>query len=545
MTRDTVPDKAAVVASLTATGQPFEIREQDVLGHRMRVFARRRRSLRELLVASAAHGDREYLVHGAQRITFAEHLDAVASLAQQLRERHGVGKGDRVAILAANSPEWITVFWAAAALGAVTVGMNAHWSAPEIAHGIADSEPAVLVADARRRPLLPEDLAVPVLSVEHDVPALAAGLSGVALPEAAVDEDDPAVILYTSGTSGRPKGATHSHRNVLCACDFHLLNDAVAAAMGAPPSGRRFLLISPLFHIATLHNQAVPRMAVGDTSVLYTGRFDVERLLRLVERERVTNWGAVPTMAGRIVAHGDLSGYDLSSLTTLSLSSAPSSPALMADVQRALPAAATRLGTSYGQTETSTAATVATAADLARWPDTVGTPAPTVDVEVRDESGRRVPDGVEGEVCVRGPQVMLGYWNNPTATEAAFDDDRWFHSGDLGTVRDGQLRISSRRSDLILRGGENVYPTEVENVLARYPGVVECIVLGVPHHDLGEEVAAVVVVSDDDGTTADDLAAHVTAQLARYKVPSRWTLTTLPLPRNATGKVVRSAVRVR
>ncbi|MEO9222910.1 MAG: fatty acid--CoA ligase family protein, partial [Mycobacteriaceae bacterium] len=360
-----------------------------------------------------------------------------------------------------------------------------------------------------------------------------------ALPEVTVAEDDPAVILFTSGTTGRAKGATHSHRNVIAAKDYFQVNDAVAAELGVAPAPRRFLMTGPLFHIMSLHNLVVPRLAFGDTVVIYTGRFNVDRVLRLIERERITQWGAVPTMASRLVEHGDLARYDLSSFTSLSLGSAPSSETLKIALRSKLPIAGKSLGTTYGLTESSTAATLATAADLLRYPDSVGTPVVTVAVEIRDERGGRVTDGVEGEIYVRGPQVMLGYWNDPAATAAAIDADGWLRTGDLGRMEDGHLRMSSRRSDLIIRGGENVYPAEVEGALTEHSAVRECSVLGVAHHDLGQEVAAVVVIEPDCGVTEQQLGEFLLDRIARYKVPSRWVLTDQPLPRNATGKVVR------
>ncbi|MFM1722804.1 AMP-binding protein [Rhodococcus sp. PAM 2766] len=533
--------RAEVIARLTAPGAAFEIAPEPVRGAAMPVFRNRCRSLNQLLVESARYGDTEYLVCDDLRLTFTEHLDRVASLAQELRSRYGIAEGDRVAILSANNAEWIMTFWAATALGAVTVGMNSLWSAREIAYGVELSEPKVIVADAPRRELL-GPVGVPVLSTEEDIPALSTARPGADLPTSNVGEDDPAVILFTSGTTGRPKGATHSQRNMLAAVDFHRFNDALAAEFGRAPSGRRFLLATPLFHIAALHNLAVPRLAFGDTAVITTGRFDIDRVLRLIERERLTNWGAVPTMISRLVEHGGLDSYDLSSLQTISVSSAPSSAALKERLRQVLPAAGRSLGTTYGLTESSSAATLATAADLVERPDTVGTAVPTMRVEVRDEAGRPVPDGVEGEIHVRGPLVMLGYWNNPEATAATIDEAGWMATGDLGTMEDGYLRISSRRSDLILRGGENVYPAEVEDVLAEHPAVRECIVVGMEHDDYGEEVCAVVVVDSDVQVTGEELAGYMAERIARYKVPSRWILRGEELPRNATGKVKRVEV---
>lgn len=361
-----------------------------------------------------------------------------------------------------------------------------------------------------------------------------------ALPPCVVEEDDPAVVIFTSGTTGRAKGATHSHRNMVAAADYFAVNDAVAGHMGLPRSEqRRILLITPLFHIMSLHNLVVPRLSFGDAAVLYTGRFDVERVLRLIEKERITQWGMAPTMASRLLQHGDLSRYDLSSLTAISLGSAPSSPALKSALRARLPVAAKSLGTTYGLTESSSAATIATAADLELHPDSVGRPVVTMQVEIRNSAGGHVHAGVEGEICLRGPLVMLGYWNDPVATDAAIDSGGWLHTGDLGAVIDGHLRMRSRRSDLIIRGGENVYPAEVEGVIAEHPAVLECAVMGVDHEDLGQEVVAVIVTRGDGAVTTPELTAFTEERIARYKVPSRWILTREELPRNATGKLMR------
>ncbi|WP_040868916.1 class I adenylate-forming enzyme family protein [Nocardia exalbida] len=543
-------DQQAFVAEaagrLTGPGGRFEMVIEDVLGAPMPVVRHRKSSLREVLVAASAHGDRDYLVTADRRISFTEHAAAVAALATALRDRFGVGKGDRVGILAANTPEWVITFWAAQALGAIAVGYNAWWAPREIAYGVEHTGPTVLVVDAKRAAAAELDIRIPLLTMEHDVPALIAEHRTDELPHADIDEDDPAVILYTSGTSGRPKGAVHSHRNLVAVTDYHLFGDALAAALtGATelPTGRRFLLTSPLFHIASLHNLAVPRLVSGDAAVIHQGSFDADRVLRLIETERVTNWGAMPTMATRMLDL-DLSGYDLSSLAAFSLNSAPSSAALQQKLRDQLPVARNALVTSYGLTECSTAATLASPAELAAFPDTVGRPVVGVTLEIRDSAGNAVPDGAEGEIWVRSPYVMLGYWQDETATAAAITADRWLRTGDIGILEDGRLRLSGRRSDLILRGGENVYPTEIEQCLEEHPAVRECAVLGVPDADLGQQVAALVVVDNSTATSEDELRAFTAERLAYYKVPARWRLTTTALPRNATGKVVRAQLEV-
>lgn len=550
MTRAADPQAIAarITADLTGPGGPFEMVVEEVLGAPIPVMRDRRRSMAELFHAGTAWGDHDYLVTPDRRITFAEHGAAATALARALADRYGVGKGDRVGILAANTPEWVTTFWAAQVLGAIPVGYNAWWAPREIAYGLQHTRPTVVVADAKRAALLAEvGTDIPVLTMESDLPRLIAGHPGPA-PEVSIAEDDPAVILYTSGTSGRPKGVVHTQRNLLAVCDYHRFTDAMAAAfrgqqLGSGPSDRRFLLTSPLFHIASLHNLIIPRLATGATVVINTGGFDPERVLSLMERERVTNWGAVPTMVSRMLEH-DLSRYDLSSLVAFSLNAAPSSPAFHQRLRRELPMAEVALTTSYGLTESGTAATVATPPVLAAHPDTVGMPIIGVSIEIRDPDNRALPDGQEGEICVRSPYVMLGYWNDPAATATAIDAERWLHTGDFGVIEEGRLRLSGRRSDLILRGGENVYPTEIENVLDEHPAVLESAVLGVPHADLGQEVAAVVVVADPATVTEDELRAFTAERLAYFKVPARWVITAQPLPRNATGKVVRREIEI-
>ena len=376
-------DRDDLIAKLTAAGAEFEIRSEAVLGRPMDVFARRHRSLSELLAASRKFGDREYLVTADSRLTFTQHYDRVAALAAALRVEYGIGPGDRVALCAANCPEWIVGFWATVSLGAIAVGMNSMWAAPEVAHSLALTTPKLVLVDAARKPL------VDAPTLEFASPGYQALLDrhrGATLTPAPVDEDDPAVVLFTSGTSGRPKGATHSHRNMIAAVWFHLFNDALAAGLGFPPRDRRFLLATPLFHIAALHNLAVVRLTVGDTAVLHLGKFDLDRVLRLVQAERITNWGAVPTMLSRLV-EADLSGYDLSSLRTVSVSSAPSTAALKARLRQALPGAGATLTTNYGLTETTTAATVSTPADVLADPDTAGHPVPNMAVSMRPPLG--------------------------------------------------------------------------------------------------------------------------------------------------------------
>jgi acyl-CoA synthetase (AMP-forming)/AMP-acid ligase II len=537
-----------IVAGLTGPDGPFPLVPEEVLGSETSVFGSRARALHELLATSAEHENRVYMATSERSITFAEHARLVSSLAEELRTTYGVKQGDRVAIAAANSPEWIIAFWASVSVGAICVGFNAWWSVRELAYGMEHAQPTLVVADARRAAALAAvEVDVPVLSVEEDLPRLASLHPDAPLPAADVAEDDPAVILYTSGTSGRPKGAVHSHRNLCSVVEYHRLNDALLGAFGdlTDPRDRSYLLALPLFHIASLHNLAVPRLATGSKIALHEGPFDVDRVMRLIEKERVSNWGAVPTMAGRLLEH-DLSGYDTSSLKAFALASAPSSVPFKERLRVGLPFASS-LVDSYGLTESCTAVAVASPLDLAEAPGTLGHAIVGVELEVRDADDQPVPAGVEGEVCVRSAYNMLGYWNNPTATSAAFRGDRWLHTGDIGTRDEqGRISLSSRRSDLIIRGGENVYPAEIEAVLTEHPAVAECLVMGIDHPDLGQEVAVVVVPADpgtvDEPGLEQELRSYAAGEIAYFKVPTHWRFTDQALPRNATGKVIRASV---
>ncbi len=541
-----------VVSQLTGPGGRFEIAVEEVRGNRIPVMVNRDRRVSDVIAKSKEWGDRDYIVAADRRMTFAQHADAVAALATTLRDDYGVGKGDRVALLGANSPEWIVAFWAAQALGAISVGLNSWWVPAEIAYGVDLVKPKVIVADAKRAALLTkaEVSGFDLLSMEEDVPRIVAAASGAELPAADVAEDDPAVILFTSGTSGRPKGAVHSQRNLLAVIDYHRFNDAMMSAMyGRPyddstPSDLRYLLTSPLFHIASLHNLAVPRLATGSALVMTEGAFDVDKVFALIERERVTNWGAVPTMASRMLDHENTDKYDLSSLSAFALASAPSSPAFKKRLQEKFPFAQQALVDSYGLTECSTAIAVATAPEIEAFPGTLGSPILTVSMEIRDPFGEKVDEGVEGEICVRSPFVMLGYWDNDAATDGAITSDGWLRTGDFGTLENGRLRLTGRRSDLILRGGENVYPTEIEQALDEHPDVQECAVIGVDDDDLGQEVGAVVVLHAGSNATEDDLRDFLKERLAYFKVPKTWRVTQDLLPRNATGKIIRRDLSV-
>ena len=544
----------------TAAAGRFDVVTELVRGVPMGVYRQRFRSLRELFDASVLrYAERDHVVFGADRITFGQ-LDArVAALAGGLARR-GVGPGDRVAVLAANHPAWVEALWATTRLGAILVGLNGWWAADELAYALADAEPRVLLVDRRRL----ERIAGIVGSspVEHVIVIDGDGqepgatetwsslVSGPPDHEVhAVDEDDASVILYTSGTTGRSKGAMWTHRSMLAALqsNAHLLvqarADASTAPVPRPAAGQIGILVSvPLFHTSGLQASVVAALASGAKAVMLEGRFRPEEVLRLVEQEQITAWGAVPTMVLQVLDHPDVGRYDLGSLRSISYGGSPSSSDLQARARETLGVAA-RVGNAYGLTETTAAVITINGDEFAARPDSVGRPHPLVEVRIADVDGNGLPPGERGEIQIKAPMVMAGYWRNDAATEAAIVDG-WLRTGDIGEMdAEGYVYVRDRAKDMIIRGGENVYCSEIEDRLEQHPAVVEAAVVGSAHPLLGEEVKAIVRLRDGETVDAAALQAWVAAALAHFKVPSIVAFTIEPLPRTATGKLLKAQLR--
>jgi long-chain acyl-CoA synthetase len=533
---------------LLSPGAPFELEEGVVRGERMPVMKHRPPHLRAVLERSAAFAGIEYLVcegEGRQfRCTYDEHLRRVASFARRLHDDYGVRKGDRVAILGANAPEWLIGFWAAQALGAVTVAFNGWWAGEEIIWALKHAEPKVLLADKKRLARVEgHELGVPTLVFEAMAEALEP--SDDPLPAEPIARDDAAIILYTSGTSGRPKGVVHTHENVCSALMLGFFHGARVQALHPPKpdDGPNVVLVtSPLFHVSGLHAGAVSALAGGVKTVWPMGRFDATAVASLIARERVTSWGYTPTLLKRLLESEDAMRADLSSLRVVGGGGAPVAPELQARVREQLPHLRQTFSIGYGLTEGTAFGTLNPAEEWEHDRDGVGRPLPTIALQIRSEEGTLLGDDEVGEIHIRSPLVMAGYFRDEEATREALRPGLWLRTGDLGFIRGGRLYLASRRTDLILRGGENVYPAEIERRLEAHADVLEAGVIGVPDEELGHRIKAVVVPREGRALDPDALATWVGEGLAYYKVPAEWEIRRDRLPRNATGKIVRHAL---
>jgi acyl-CoA synthetase (AMP-forming)/AMP-acid ligase II len=535
-------------AALSGPGAPFERTVEDVLGAPVEVFVQRPRNLVQVLQdAVAQFGDRPYLLFPHETVTFSALPARTAAYAKVLADEYGVGKGDRVAFASANSLPYALAEWATVVLGGIIVGLNGWWTGPELAYGVQLTSPKVLFGDEARLDRLAEvgitDGDVPLIPFETLVEQVAARAdTGVALPEVAIDEDDPFMILFTSGTTGRPKGATLTHRNLVhmgSAMAFgravSMLVNGIVPSPDAPPPAS--ICATPFFHISGTAPLFMTGARFGSTLIFPPpGRWDPGTQLQLTAERRVSAWSGVPTQFWRMLEHPDFDAFDLSSLTLVSSGGAPFPPELMRVLNEKIPTA--QLSNGYGMSETMGAGTLLSGARYVTHRESVGAPYPTIEVQIRDDDRTVLPEGEVGEICLRGAVVFRGYWDDPDATAAVLDAERWYHSGDYGRIDDGVLWLESRMRDLILRGGENIYPMEIEHRLIEHPDIADAAVIGVEHRTLGQEVKAFVVLQE--GASLEPAAVQEWAgqSLAPFKVPAYVEFRD-SLPYTQTGKVMK------
>jgi long-chain acyl-CoA synthetase len=563
---------AEAAARLTQTGAPFEIEEIVIRGVLTKTWKSTPPNLRDVFLKGLRFRDREFLVYQKDRVTIDAFAKATLRLAHRL-QADGVGKGDRIAIIMRNLPEWPVAFFAGQLVGAIVTPLNAWWTGVELAYGLADSGAKIACVDDERLGRIAELVAgLPDLEriyvTRHsgpDLPAKTEALENVigtvstwctlpelAVPDVPLEPDDDATILYTSGTTGRPKGALGTHRNMTSVIGVNAYTAArnlLRAGNPFPDPGttvtpqRVILLTVPMFHVTGLSATLCPALSEGAKLVLMH-RWDAEGAMQLIEREKVGAVTGVPTIAWQLVEHPARSQYDLSSLVVLGYGGAPSAPQLVRKIVEVFPGSLP--GNGWGMTETSASFCGHIGNDYLNRPDSAGPAAPVGEMQIRDptDGKTRLSADAVGELWVKGPQVVKGYWNKPEVTAATFQDG-WLRTGDLARLDgEGFLFVVDRAKDMLIRGGENIYCVEVENVLYQHPDVMDAALIGIPHKTLGEEPAAVVHLKPGRVVTEDELRQFVRERLASFKTPVKIAFWPDTLPRNASGKVLKNELKV-
>jgi long-chain acyl-CoA synthetase len=556
-------------AVLTAPGAPFEMEVIAPQGRPVRAWKGGPRTLVELAMIAKGYGQRTFMVHEAERISYDAFFRAAHAFAVDLIAR-GVQPGDRVAIVMRNLPEWPVVFFGAAMAGAVVTPLNAWWTGAELAYGLHHSGAVAAVFDAQRFDRVADRLAgltdlrhifltrageaTTPRSVDEEIVSLEARLgppsawgdlpNAIDPPRAASPEAN-AALFYTSGTTGRPKGASATHRAATTPILATRLSQARAyLRRGEPlptpspdaPQKRRLVCI-PFFHVTGCLSHLNGAMALG-AMLIVMRRWDPQDAMALIERERATGLGGVPTIAWQLLEHPARDRYDLSSLETITYGGAPAPPELVRRLRQDLPRVA--VGCGWGMTETCATFTHHVGEDYARRPDSCGPATPVGELRVVGADGETLAPGRVGELWAYGPHVVTGYWNDPEATAETFHDG-WVKTGDLARLdEEGFCYIIDRIKDVIIRGGENIYSVEVEDALYTHPAVMDAAVAPIPHPTLGEEPGAVVTLKPGAQASEAELKAHVAARLAAFKTPVRVVMSHDPLPRNANGKILKT-----
>lgn len=554
---------AEAEALLCAPGQKFEYETVDIRGIATRVWKHALPNLAELAKLGKTHGARPFVIFEGERVSYDAWFRAVAALAAHFRSL-GVEKGDRVAVAMRNLPEWPVAFFAATTIGAICVPLNAWWTGQELAYGLANSGTKILVCDAERldriEPHLGELTGLQAILVSRctgELPHGATALEDIVgkpgdygnlpdapLPHVDIAPDDDATIFYTSGTTGNPKGALGTHRNLIT----NIFSGGYAAARsilrrGEPlpePVQKVGLTVIPMFHVTACSAGLMGIIAAGHTQI-FMHKWDTVKAYEIIEREKVNSTGGVPTIAWQLIEHPDREKYDLSSLEAISYGGAPSAPELVRKIKEifgALP------GNGWGMTETMATVTSHSSEDYLNRPTSAGPPVPVADLKIMDEDGiNEMPVGEVGELWAKGPMVVKGYWNNPEATAATFIDG-WVRTGDLARLdEEGFVYIVDRAKDMVIRGGENIYSSEVENVLYDHPAVTDAAIIGIPHRTLGEEPAAVVHLAPGTSASEAELQQWVRDRLAAFKTPVRIIFCAETLPRNANGKILKKDLK--
>jgi long-chain acyl-CoA synthetase len=556
-------------ALLTQPGSPLEMEDVVIRGVKTRVWKNAPPTIRHLLQIGRAHGSKEFLVYENDRATFETFTRAALAIADELTKQ-GVKKGDRVALIMRNLPEWPAIFFGAEIIGAIVTPLNAWWTGPELEYGLVDSGTKIAFADAERLERISEhlincpdlkrvyvsrysdDLPNPIVCRLEDVIGSVndwGKLPDRPMPTVDLQPDDDATILYTSGTTGKPKGALGTHRNMLSnimaaasSAARNFLRRGEMPPMPDPNAPQRVSLLSvPFFHATGCFAIMGPTVFAGGKIVMMR-KWEPEQAMQLIEREKVNLAGGVPTIAWQLIEHPARKKYDLSSLDQVSYGGAPSAPELVRKIVEVFPKSLP--GNGWGMTETSATCTTHSGEDYEHRPQSCGPAVPVCDIKIMSLDGEReLPHGEVGELWARGPNIVKGYWNKPEATANTFVDG-WVKTGDLARIdEEGFCFIIDRAKDMLIRGGENIYCIEVENVLYEHPAVMDAALVPVPHKTLGEEPGAIVHLKPGMHASEEELRQFVAGKLAAFKVPVKIVFWPETLPRNANGKILKTELK--
>jgi len=541
------------IKAVSAPGMPFEVNDVERDGVVNRAFKNAPGTVKDFFNLARGIED-TFIVYEDEEWTFSDVMSEIDALANALVDHFGITKGDRVGIAMRNLPEWVVSFAAILSIGAISVSLNAWWTEDELEYAINDAGLSLLIADAERVERAYDACqraGARVLGVRLDeLQPLAPGVElwhevvrrGAAMPDVDVAPHDDATILYTSGTTGFPKGAVSTHWTICQTIMAFAAGPAIIEARRGPQesgSGQApcFILIVPLFHVTG----CIPVMMscfAWHFKLVMMYRWEPERALHLIERHRVTSLVGVPTQSWDLMESPNFSKYDTSSLTSVGGGGAPAPPTLVERVEHAFSRGRPSLG--YGMTETNAYGPGNYGDDYISHPTSTGrTPTIVMDVEIRDESGRALGPDEHGEIWLKSPTLIRGYWNKPEATAATIEKG-WLRTGDLGRLdEEGFLHIEDRVKDMIIRAGENVYSAEVEAAIYEHSAVYEAAVFALAHERLGEEVGCVVRLKPQMSLGVEELRAHLVDRLAAFKIPTRVAFTHEPLPRNPAGKLMK------
>lgn len=542
------------IQPLIGKGGPFEYEEIVLNGVPLRSFVNAPKSLIDVFQMNKAYLDQIYIVNEEERYSFQDIRDESQALAYALKHRFGVQKGDRVGMVMRNYPEFITVFWASVLLGAIPVPLNSFWTGYELKAVINDCSPTVVFADEERlERIKSEDLSTidtQFVAVRTENEAwegvhykeLVAGEKLTESDFAHLEPDDPVCLMYTSGTTGKPKGAlTTSRAQIANAMNGAFMSARELILSGRTPAAPRqsaLIQAMPIFHVGGVGSIVMGSM-FGSKMILF-GKWNVKKYLETAEREQASGVGGVPTMIRQILDYPELDKFNLS-ISSVGGGGAAIPPDLPL---KAIEVFGDQIvvGNGYGLTETTAAVVHNNGREYLDHPSAVGRPNLTADVRVCDPFGNFLEVGEKGELCFRSPQVAVGYYNNPDATAAAFTDG-WFHSGDVGYVdEEGFVYVVDRIKDVVIRGGENVYCVEVESTIIEHPSVADVTIIGIPDDVLGERVCAVIVTQPGKTLTADEVKAYTARRLAAFKCPERYLFVN-EIPQTATGKHAKNLIR--